>query len=178
MEKKKILLLLSKFSDFKSRAIGFLTGFYFTHASIGLGEDKNTFYSFVDKGFIVEKISRYVRPDKTSAPCELYEAEVSDEVYEEVKDTLSGFVKRKASLHYSLPGLLLSLLHIPRKSRRRFFCSQFVAEVLGKCRAARLKKSSSLYFPRDLRKMPEMRMIFRGNMKGMLDQFHPELAVS
>ena len=108
MEKKKILLLLSKFSDFKSRAIGFLTGFYFTHASIGLGEDKNTFYSFVDKGFIVEKISRYVRPDKTSAPCELYEAEVSDEVYEEVKDTLSGFVKRKASLRYSLPGLLLS----------------------------------------------------------------------
>ena len=55
MEKKKILLLLSKFSDFKSRAIGFLTGFYFTHASIGLGEDKNTFYSFVDKGFIVER---------------------------------------------------------------------------------------------------------------------------
>ena len=46
MEKKKILLLLSKFSDFKSRAIGFLTGFYFTHASIGLGEDKKYFLQF------------------------------------------------------------------------------------------------------------------------------------
>ena len=80
----------------------------------------------------MEKISRYVRPDKTSAPCELYEAEVSDEVYEEVKDTLSGFVKRKASLHYSLPGLLLSLLHIPHKSRRRFFCSPVCGGGAGK----------------------------------------------
>lgn len=172
MGRKKVLLLLSKFSDSKSKAISVITHFYYTHASIGLSEDRNTFYSFVLHGFIVEKISRYVKPKKKPAPCELYEAEVTDKVYGKVKNTLSGFVKRKEELHYSLFGLILSLMHIPHISRRFFFCSQFVAHILGKCHAAKLWKSSSLYFPRDLRKLPEMKLVFQGDMQGMMKQYH------
>ena len=170
-EKKKILLLLSKFSDSASRAISAFTWFFYTHASIGLSEDRNTFYSFVLKGFRVEKISRFTRSDTAEAPCELYEMEVSDEVYDAAKEELADFTENRERLHYSTVGLILSLFHIPHKSGRGFFCSHFVAHILGKCHAARLRKSSSLYFPRDLRKLPGTKLAFRGNMRSMAEQY-------
>ena len=59
---RKISILLTRFPDNGSRAVSMLTRFYYTHASIGLDEDMNTFYSFVTKGFLVEKVTRYIRP--------------------------------------------------------------------------------------------------------------------
>mgnify|MGYP001850929848 CR=1 FL=1 len=171
MGDKKILLLLSKFSDSASKAISFFTGFYYTHASIGLSEDRNTFYSFVLKGFIVEKITRYIERKTVKVPCELYEMEVSDEVYETARTALSDFNERKKEFHYSVFGLILSLFHIPHKSRRAFFCSQFVADILKNSRAVKLRKSSSLYFPRDLRKLQGTKLAFRGNLQELTEQY-------
>ncbi len=54
--KRKIYILLTRLSDNASKAIGILTNSYYTHASIGLEEDLNTFYSFVTKGFKIEKM--------------------------------------------------------------------------------------------------------------------------
>ena len=51
--------------------------------------------------------------------------------------------------------MFLSLIHIPTRWKGRYFCSQFVAEVLHKCQAAKLKKSSTLYLPKDLNKLRE-----------------------
>ena len=47
MIKRKIFILLLHFSDIGSLAMQYYTDFYYTHASIGLEEDMNTFYSFV-----------------------------------------------------------------------------------------------------------------------------------
>lgn len=76
-KKRKIYILLTRLCDNGSKAIGFLTSSYYTHASLGLEEDLNTFYSFVTKGFMIEKISKYIRPDRDPYPCVLYEMEVS-----------------------------------------------------------------------------------------------------
>lgn len=54
-EKKKIYILLTRFPDNDSKTIEFLTNSFYTHASIGLEDDLNTFYSFVTKGFMIEK---------------------------------------------------------------------------------------------------------------------------
>ena len=64
MKKRKIFILLTKFYDTGSKLLRFATGTYYTHASIGLEEDMNTFYSFVLKGFIEEKITRYNKPGR------------------------------------------------------------------------------------------------------------------
>ena len=43
MKYKKILILISRFPDLGSSIISAVRGHYFTHASIGLEEDMNTF---------------------------------------------------------------------------------------------------------------------------------------
>lgn len=48
---RKIYILLTRFHGFASKAIRCFTGYRYSHTSIGLDEDMNTFYSFVNKGF-------------------------------------------------------------------------------------------------------------------------------
>lgn len=171
MTSKKVLVLLTRFPDNGSKVIEAMTGFFYTHASIGLNEDMNTFYSFVCKGFIVEKITRYIKPDRAPFPCQLYEMEVSEKVYEKVKKMLHSFAELKNSLHYSKLGVVLGLLHIPYKRKDYYFCSQFVAEVLEHGKAAKLRKNSTLYMPGDFRNLWGMRLIFEGNLQSMITHF-------
>lgn len=170
-EKKKIYILLTRFPDNGSKVIGFLTNSFYTHASIGLEEDMNTFYSFVTKGFMIEKITKYVRPDREPYPCRLYEMEVSPQKYEAIKYTINGFIARKNIYRYSVLGVILGLFHIPVIQKHHYFCSQFVAEVLGNTDAVHLEKSSALYYPCDLIKLPNKAKIFEGDLQSFLRRF-------
>lgn len=169
--KRKVYILLTKFPDNGSKAIRFITKFQYTHASVGLDEDMNTFYSFVCKGFIVEKITRYIRPDWEPLPCLLYELDVSEEVYQSVKERLNRFVENKKAMHYTRLGLLLCLFHIPCRIKNHYFCSQFVAEVLNDGKAACLQKDSALYLPKDFRKLQGVKVKFQGNLQSMINRF-------
>ena len=118
MKKRKIYILLISFPDNGSKVIRAIKSCYYTHSSIGLEEDPNTFYSFVTKGFIVEKLTRYIKPERVPFPCCLYELEVSEKVYETVKKILGYYIEFKSVVYYSKLGLILSLLRIPYKTNR------------------------------------------------------------
>lgn len=169
--KRKVLILLTKFPDNGSKAIHLITNFQYTHASIGLDEDMNTFYSFVTKGFIVEKITRYIRPDWEALPCLLYELDVEEEVYQDIKERLNRFLENKKAMHYTRMGLLLCLLHIPCRIKNHYFCSQFVAEILHESKAVFLRKNSSLYLPKDFGRLQGVKVRFQGNLQSLITSF-------
>lgn len=178
-EKKKVYILLTRFPDNGSKVIQALTGSFYTHASIGLCEDMNIFYSFVVKGFIVEEITRYIKPDRAPFPCQLYEIEVSDKVYRAVKKLIEHFKERKHHMSYTRFGLVMSLLRIPFKRKDNYFCSQFVAEILKRAEVAKLKKFTVLYLPGDLSKLSEIKLVFEGNLQSFITHFgiqQPSLA--
>ena len=169
---KKLYILLTRFPDRGSKWIQALTGCRYTHAAIGLDEDLNKFYSFKLKGFMTEEITRYLRPNREPFACQLYELPVTEQKYASVKQRIEQFIARKADLRYTRLGLVLSLFRIPFKRRNHYFCSQFVAETLQHTQTAKLRKSSSLYLPGDLRKVAGTRLIYQGNLSGMAVRFH------
>ena len=171
MSRRKVLILLTKFPNTSSKVLQRLTGCGYTHASIGLDEDMNTFYSFVTKGFIVEKLTRYLKPERKPFPCMLYEIPVPEQTYREISALLSGFVENKPLLRYNRLGVVLGLLHIARKRENHYFCSQFVAEILRQGQAVQLSKDSALYFPKDFEKIREARELFRGDLLGLTKQY-------
>lgn len=175
-EKRKLFILLTQFPGLDAKAMRCWTRFPYTHASIGLEEDLNTFYSFVVKGFIVEDISRYNKPGRTPFPCALYELEVPVAVYDKAKQIIQKFISNRSSLRYSYVGLFLSLVKIPSRQKGEYFCSHFVAELLQRCNAARLKKRSSLYLPKDLQRMNGLKMVFQGDLLHMSKRFCPHPA--
>lgn len=173
MEERKIYILLTEFPDKGTKFIKAITGLNYPHASIGLEEDMNTFYSFVTKGFIVESINRYVKTDKLPFPCQLYELNVSEETYHKIKKALDYFVEFKELLHYSKFSLALSILHLPYKRNHfGFFCSQFVAFLLEQSNAATLRKSADRYLSDDLKALKGIRLKYQGNLKNMIDCFN------
>ena len=173
-ETRKVYLLLTKFSDTGTKVIRALTGLKYPHASIGLDEDMNTFYSFVKKGFLVEKINRYVKPGKKAIPCRLYEMTVSEETYLKIKQVLEYFIEFREYFHYSRTSLALSLLNFPyRRNRFGFFCSQFVAFILQRSGAIKEITNVNQYFSDDLSSFSEMRLKYQGNLKNMMHNYCP-----
>lgn len=171
MAKRKIFVLLTQFPGREARLLRWYTRCPYTHVSIGLDEDMNTFYSFVMKGFIVEDINRYNRPGRKPFRCELYSMEVSEETYQEVRSYIGTFVRRRSSLHYSKVGLALSLAGIPWKIKNGYICSYFVAEILQRCTDARLKKHAMLCMPKDFTRSRNFRMVFRGDLRNYASLF-------
>jgi len=171
MSTRKIAILLIRYPGTMANFMGILTGFPYTHTTIGLEEDPNTFYSFVYKGFIIEKITRYLKPERPPFPCALYEVNVTECAYQQIKELLRDYEKRKATLCYTRTSLVLSLFHIPYKRKNFYFCSHFVAEVLQRSNAVVLKKNSVLCQPKDFHNLKEAHRIFEGDLQGMVDQF-------
>lgn len=168
---RKVFLLLTEFPTRGARFMGWFTRFRYTHASIGLEEDMNIFYTFRHSGFFVEEITRYIRKDRTPFPCQLYEFETSEEAYVKIKELIDSFKACNEHMRYTQLGLIMSLCRIPYKKRFRYFCSHFVADVLGGSNAVKLKKKSHLYLPNDLRKLEGMNLVFQGDMQSYLLQY-------
>jgi inositol transport system substrate-binding protein len=101
----------------------------------------------------------------------LYEVKVSEKTYNKLKEEVTTYIANKGELKYSTLGLVMCFLRIPLKRKNRYFCSQFVAEVLHKCEAIKLNKKSSLYFPKDFIKHKELKLIFKGNHSGFIEKY-------
>ncbi|MBQ8783001.1 MAG: hypothetical protein IJZ57_04435 [Clostridia bacterium] len=168
---RKVYILLTRLHDFGSRAAGFFASCYYTHSSIGLEEDMNIFYSFMVNGFVEEDVSRFLRSKFKPFPCQLYEIEVSEEVYDKIKAIINEFKVNKKLYRYTKLGVLSGLFWIPRQRKYEFFCSHFVAHVLKKSNAVKLKKNTALYFPRDFKKHSGLSLSFQGNLRGFANKF-------
>ena len=172
MKTRTIYILLTQFPGWNSRAIQLWTRFPYTHVSLGLEEDLNTFYSFVYKGFIVESVTRYNKPGRKPFPCALYALEVPLDTYLAAKQMIESFHSNRHQLRYSRLGVVIGLvLRLPFRKKNHYFCSQFVAEVLTHCRALRLKKDTSVYLPKDFSRNKDLRMVFRGDLLQMAQTF-------
>lgn len=164
---KKVYMLLTRFPDRTNAFMAWLSGSYYSHASIGLEENMRFYYSVVRKGHIVEDLLRY----RQAFPCQLYELEVSAEVYERIRVMVKD---RKASkkIRYARLGVLLSLLRIPHKhAENRYFCSEYVADVLKSSGAVSLRKHITRCFSKDLKSIPGMKLHFEGNIRNLITQY-------
>lgn len=168
---RKIYILLTRFHGFASKAIRCFTGYRYSHTSIGLEEDMNTFYSFVYKGFIVEKITRYVKPDRKPFDCQIYEVSVTEKVYRKIKELIQSFIENKSNFKYTTFGTILCMLRVPYKRKQHYFCSYFVASILEKSEAIKLRKKSCLHLPSDFKKYENVKFCYAGNLRTMIDDF-------
>ena len=168
---KNIYILMTQYPGFDAKILRWYSRFPYTHTSIGFEEDMDTFYTFVSKGFLVESITRYEKPGRPSFPCALYEVKVSEKVYNKLKEEVLTYKENKSDFKYSTLGLILCFFKIPYKRKNRYFCSQFVAEVLHRSEALKLKKKSTLYFPKDFLKHKELKLIFQGTHVKFVEKF-------
>lgn len=166
---KKIYILMIRYPGAMADWMVRHTKFEYTHVTIGLEEDPNTFYSFNKKGFFIEKITRYLKPGREPFPCILFEIEVNKKAYRRVKKLLQGYVLRKKFLRYTNRSLFTCFLGIPWKIDNHYFCSEFVAEVIQRSGIACLPKHCALCLPHHIVQLKELQLIFTGNVQTLVD---------
>ncbi len=142
---KEVSILLTKYSDWISSMVYMLCGKGYTHASIGLEEDPDTYYSFNYRGFAIETVEKHKRRGVKKSKC--YQWMVPDDTYEEIKHRIQDVKEDKDSYRYTRLGVLCCVLHIPLHWKKHYFCSQFVAELLEKSGAVSLSRSPSCFLP-------------------------------
>lgn len=146
---KTVTILLTKYSDLFGRFISWISGDGYSHASISIDEEEEIFYSFNAKGFAIEKPKK--RTPKTRMPGSVsIRIQVPEHIHALMEEEIERFLEAREQYRYSQVGVVLCLLHIPCKIRNRYFCSQFVAEVLSEAGAVKFNKKESLYLPEQL----------------------------
>lgn len=160
---KKISILLTKYSDWISCLLYHLGGHGYTHASLGLEENGDEFFSFNYKGFCIETMAKHRRRGVNKSL--LYELEIPDDTYTEIKERILFFQRERLEYRYTRLGVLCAILKIPFRWEKHYICSQFVAELLKDTGAIPLSKRPNFYLPNQLGKeleqhTPACRKIF------------------
>ncbi len=125
----------------------------YSHASISL--DGINFFTFNYHGFVIEH--PYHMKKKYNNMC--IHIQVSDDAYKKLENEIVAFQRDCEKYAYSVLGVILCFLRIPHKFENKYFCSQFVAEMLSGAGIADLRKSATLYFPNQLLKTMENRKL-------------------
>jgi hypothetical protein len=169
----KIYILLSHSGSIFSKLINIFSKAIYTHVSIALDKELNELYSFgrinpynpIIGGFVKEDIvnGTYGRFPKTT--CALYSLEIDEEQYKKLKSELEKFKKEKDKYGYNLLGVMSAAFNFPLRRKYKYFCSQFVSEVLLNSGIKLIDKNPSLTAPIDFRSCEELEMIYEGYLK-------------
>lgn len=166
--KKKLLVMLTRMNDRGSRIISLMPHSHYTHASIALSEDPSTFYSFSVKGFRIEKPEKSLKKGREPYHCQLYTIDVSENTYLAARALIRRFSENRETYRYSFLGICLALLHIPFRKETRYFCSQFVADILKQSGALQMRKRTCLVLPGDFQKTEALKLAYTGNLQEYL----------
>jgi hypothetical protein len=176
-EKRSVFILLTRTSTPFSKAIHFVTHSDYTHASLGIAENSYDFFSFGRKkpytlpttaGFINENLAEGILLRNPDAPCILYRLQVPKQVYDNIEDKIHAFETQYEQYSYSFLGTVLCFFNVPHAIKNKYFCSQFVAEILDSTNALQLDKSPSVYHPNDFRKETELEKYYEGTLGNLM----------
>lgn len=86
---------------------------------------------------------------------------VSDKELKQMNQRLEYFINNADKMTFNVIGLARNYFQKPSPKKLSWFCSGFVAEILGQGR--KLSKDSTLYSPADLSNINYVKFIYKGN---------------
>ena len=170
MSNKYIYLVFSKTGTMFSNIISFCTKEDYAHVSLSLDDTFTRMYSFGRKipekvlpaGFVEENLYSGVFSMFPKSRCMIYKVPVTTEQYNILIDEISNFKENSNVLKYNILGTSLLYINKPRKRENRYFCSEFVSEVLIKSGIYKTNKAPEEILPLDLLEIYPKTLVYEG----------------
>lgn len=170
-----IYILLTNTRTAFSRLIGWSTGETYTHVAIALDRELCKVYSFARRnprfllpaGLVREDVRAGVYARAMDRPSRLYALEISDAAYRRLMDRLVSMLVERRNYRYSILGVVACRFGIPLRRRKKFFCSQFVGEMLESSGQTNFVKPPALLRPNDFCAFEDLRLIYSGKLAGV-----------
>ena len=167
-QNKKIYIVLSQTYSSISKAIHFFTHDKYCHASIAFDKNCKEMYSFGRKythfpfyGIFKEEDLNKGLFKKKKAILAIYELEVTKDQYDEIRKKVKEI--KDTNKGYNIAGLLLAYFKI-KLHRNKYYCSEFVYEVLSSDNVNILDKNKILFRPEELVNNDNINKVFEGKV--------------
>lgn len=173
MNDKKIYIVLTQTYTCIARAIRIFSHEKYSHASIAFDEKCEKMYSFGRKYihfpfygvFKREHLDKGLYAKNKKCLIAVYEVNVSDEQYKQIEKRVKEIKNNNRG--YNIIGLLLAYFRI-KLHRNKYYCSEFVYEVLSSDNINVLDKNKILFKPEELVKDNNFNMIYEGKIRDFI----------
>ena len=170
MNEKKIYIVLTQTYTTIARIIKSITKDKYSHASISLDIKCNNMYSFGRKYiyfpfygiFLKEDLRKGLFIRNKNALVVIYEIKVTKEQYNKIKEKIKEIELNNKG--YNIMGLLLAYFRV-KLHRKKYYCSEFVYEVLSNKEIEIYNKENTLFKPEELITNNRFVKIFEGKIR-------------
>ena len=170
VENKQIYIVMSQTGTVLSRFLKLVTRQAYNHASISLKEDLGEMYSFGRKnpynpfwgGFVTESkdFGTFKRFYKTRV--QVLALTVSAEKYQQIYDQLQQMLADPDRYHYNYWGLVFAAFHIPVTGTNRYYCSEFIRDLLKQYGIEGAERLSAVIHPNHFAALPGVQTVYCG----------------
>lgn len=169
---KHIYIVLSKTNTALGKVIQKQLGVNYNHCSIALDESLEHIYSFgreeinnmFNAGFVTESKSAGFFHVYHDSKIRVIKVPVTQQQFKRLQRIINKFDRHKEHYKYSAMGLVYCYFGIARKRDQKYFCSQFVAEVLNESGVQLIDKPETLGRPHDFLHMEYGQVIYNGEI--------------
>jgi hypothetical protein len=165
---ESIYIVLTQTYSGIARLIKFFTHDKYSHVSISFDRECKYMYSFGRKYryfpfygvFNHEKLDKGLFTNNGSLIA-IYEVKISKEKYNQIKKKVRNI--KETNRGYNIMGLLLAYFKI-KLHRNKYYCSEFVYEVLSDEEVKLIEKTDNIFKPEDLIKELNYNKLFEGKI--------------
>ena len=171
-ETKKIYIVVSQTGSMLSRIIKIVTSCDYSHSSISTCEDLREMYSFGRKhaynpfigGFVSESVYYGTMKRFKNTRSIIVSLEVDEETYEQIEERLHDMYSQKENYNYDILGLFLASMHINYVRKNKYYCSEFVRDVLVRSQVDGYEELKAICHPMDFIGLPNAEVIYAGRL--------------
>lgn len=180
---KTLYIMLTKNNTLFCKLITTFSRHPYAHVSLLFSDNFTEGFSFSRKninnpligGFKLENYPLWVAKFPTTY-CQIYTLEVSDSIYQNLHNTIHNLYNEKDKYTYNLVGVIGRTLHLRIAPENSYFCSQFVAYILGETDTLHFDKPHICVTPEDFATHPSLSLTYEGPLSDLLSD--PTLADS
>lgn len=170
---KTIYIVLTDTGTLLSKAIGVYTRKDLNHASIAFDKELTEMYSFGRKQRYNPFIGGFVNENATTgifrnANCAIYKLDVTEEMYEKMRERVLAFERKKELYKYNFIGLFAVALNVELKRKHAYFCSQFVATIMNEADVKLFSVSPNLVKPEHFSETASFQTVYEGSLQTYL----------
>lgn len=167
-----IYIVISQTGSALSRILKLLTKAEYNHASISLSPELDTMYSFgrlepynpFVGGFVRESPNYGTFKRFSNTKVIVLSVLISDKQYQGIRRRINDMYSNKEEYHYNYLGLVLAGIHIHYRHENRFYCSEFVKEMLVSQDVSDAERLRPIVKPVDFLQLPSAARIYCGRL--------------
>lgn len=179
-EEQRLFIIISQTGTLLSNILRLITGAKYNHVSIGLYDDLDKMYSFgrlnpynpFHGGFVIESPHSGTFKRFKNTDVIVLSLDVGYEKHGEIFDFVEDMCSHRKKYHYNYFGLIFASLHIVVRRRNRYYCSEFVRDILRKFNIEGSYEMNSIVLPIDFLNLPFANIIYEGKLRDYSAEIH------